>query len=586
MTSTSRSTPRTIQARIHETALARVPRMFSSGLNDIFNESLQNARRAGATCVRISVDRPEDKTRPATIAVSDDGAGIEDPAVLLSWGRNGWNADLVQREDAAGMGFLSLARRGCAVSSRPRSTNARAFPGWSVQLDPEHFAGEKPASVMPDEQAPWPHGAVIRFPADDRVSTIRQSAEAAARHYPLPVILQGLPDSPPGGQTLERRDFLRRAVHIESWRGLRIGVFKDRHSLHDQNLNFHGLTLHLDLPFIRSLTGADWSVRIDVADCPDLQKEVVETPFLTVMRQAALHAIFRAMAADPAPMPAFEDWIRAREAGIDIEPPPARLRPWQPDIADLHDNRQRPAPVPATPDTLRMAADLAPPDAQALWRAVNLSRLRERILDSDHRLEGFSWYDRLDRIAGVRFDVIADGVRVEIAAAGSLAEDDYTPASGHAQPREPGIPNRPEFIQVTLAVETPEGAVRTIAIEADLAFTCAPNQWVGNAEPVVTRSSDIEAEELADILYASYFSYSDDCEADSWDTQSERAREDACTLATGVLCGAEEALRQSPAAAASRHLTWLLPSARTARIELAKDRIAVSLDDNTGEAAR
>lgn len=588
----SASSPRTIQAHIHEKALSRVTRMFSSGLGDIFNESLQNARRAGASRVRISFDCPKDEAEPATITISDDGNGIEDPGVLLSYGQNGWDSGLVQREDAAGMGFLSLARRGCTISSRPRSANGRAFPGWSVQLDPEHFAGETPATVLSDDQAPWPHGTVIRFPADDHIATIRQAAEAAARYYPLPVILDGLPDSPPQGQQLERRDFLCEAVRIESWRGLRIGVFIDRQlPFHDPKLNFHGLTVCLDLPSIRSITSTRWNALIDVDDCPELQfvlparKEVVETPFLTDLHQATLHTIFRAMAADPAPMPSFEDWLRAREAGIDIKPPPAELRPWRPDIADIHDNRERPARIPVSSNALRMAIDLEPPDSQALWRAVNLSSVCEPILDSDYQLAGFDWYDRLDRIAGVRFDAIEDGKRTEILSVGSLAEDEGVPVTAGPEPHEPAFPDRPGAIEIILAVESADGAVRAIAIAADLAFVGDPNDWVGDASPIVTRSSDIEPGQLADILYASYFSYSDDSDMDSYDTQSERAQDDAYGLAIRTLCSTEEALRHSLAAAASRHLTCLLPRARTARIELARDRVLVTLDEIAGEAA-
>ena len=51
-----------------------------------------------------------------TVTIADDGSGIADPAVLLSFGENGWSDDLVRREDAAGFGFASLSRRGC---SRP-----------------------------------------------------------------------------------------------------------------------------------------------------------------------------------------------------------------------------------------------------------------------------------------------------------------------------------------------------------------------------------------------------------------------------------------------------------------------------------
>ena len=73
------------------------------------------------------------------VTVADDGAGIADPAVLLSFGENGWDEELVRREDAAGFGFASLARRGCTVSSALAGrrdpaglvcpASAGAFPG-------------------------------------------------------------------------------------------------------------------------------------------------------------------------------------------------------------------------------------------------------------------------------------------------------------------------------------------------------------------------------------------------------------------------------------------------------------------------
>ena len=109
-----------IRARFHESAIGRVTRMFAATLADIFAETLQNARRAGATRVRVALTG-DPENGPVTVTVADDGDGIADAAVLLSFGENGWSEDLVRREDAAGMGFLSLARRGCAVSSRPRA---------------------------------------------------------------------------------------------------------------------------------------------------------------------------------------------------------------------------------------------------------------------------------------------------------------------------------------------------------------------------------------------------------------------------------------------------------------------------------
>ncbi len=48
----------TIRARVHDSALKRVTRFFASTLYDIFTETLQNSRRAGATRVRVTVAAP------------------------------------------------------------------------------------------------------------------------------------------------------------------------------------------------------------------------------------------------------------------------------------------------------------------------------------------------------------------------------------------------------------------------------------------------------------------------------------------------------------------------------------------------
>ena len=110
-------TPPAISANIHANALRRVTRMFTATLGDIFAELFQNARRAGATRIRVTLTRHVAQTGH-TVIVDDDGAGVVSPDVLLSFATNGWSEDLVRREDAAGMGLLSLARRGCSISSR------------------------------------------------------------------------------------------------------------------------------------------------------------------------------------------------------------------------------------------------------------------------------------------------------------------------------------------------------------------------------------------------------------------------------------------------------------------------------------
>ena len=277
----------TIRARFHDGAIRRVTRMYSAGLADIFTETFQNSRRAGATRVRVTVGGPE--TGPLTVTVADDGAGIADAAVLLSFGENGWNEDLVRREDAAGMGMLSLARRGCTVSSRSRTATGETASGWRVAFLPEHFLGEAEAAVQPDDAAPWPHGTAVSFHATETetAEAIRRAAETAARHYPLPVVFEDVPNTPAGGELVERRAFLDGALHAERWQGLVFGVFKDRWNgfgLNDPDLNFHGLTVAVRLPTVEAVHGPQWTVAADIDDCPALElvlparKEAVEMP--------------------------------------------------------------------------------------------------------------------------------------------------------------------------------------------------------------------------------------------------------------------------------------------------------------------
>ena len=83
----------TIRARIHDSAIRRVTRTFAATLTEAFTEILQNSRRAGATRVRVAVSGSDGDL---AVTVTDDGAGIADPGVLLSFGENGWSEDLVR----------------------------------------------------------------------------------------------------------------------------------------------------------------------------------------------------------------------------------------------------------------------------------------------------------------------------------------------------------------------------------------------------------------------------------------------------------------------------------------------------------
>ena len=579
---------RTIRARIHESAVKRVTRIYAATLADIFAETLQNSRRAGAARVRIAVSgsggAPDGGEPYFTVTVADDGAGIADPAVLLSFGENGWDDALVRREDAAGFGFASLARRDCAVSSRRRSTGGELAPGWRVELAPEHFLGEAAAEVRADEQAPYPHGTAVSFRATEHAAAIRNAAENAARHYPLPVVFEDrTEDDTASPEELPRRAFLDGAVHAEQWRGLVFGVFRNRHAGYNPpDLNFHGLTLALRLPTVETVHGATWTVLADVDDCPDLElvlparKEAVENAFLKEMRAAARLAVYRAMAGDPNPRPAFEDWTRARAAGIEIAPLPAVLRPWRPATAHVDDWRDPPKLAAVGRDTLVMDCHPEPHEAQALWRAAERNGVAPRLFEADLRLEGYGWYDRLDRVSGMAVEVTLDGKPYAL---------DDAPLPERSGPCAADLPPRPDAVRIELAVRAAEGPADVLFLPADVAFAGEAWSHVDDALPLVTADSTLQPHQLAALLRNGFFSPSDEFDADSYETQSDRFDEEALHLATRLLLSDDEACRQSIAEAVRRQLMWLVPGDRAVDIRIRRPDITVTLAA-AGEAAR
>ena len=601
MTQIASTPPRTIRARIHDSAIRRVTRIYASTLSDVVTEALQNSRRADAAQVRIAVGTLADPSSGEphfSVTIADDGSGIADPAVLLSFGENGWSDDLVRREDAAGFGFASLSRRGCTVSSRPRSPDGQTQPGWRVDLAPEHFLGEAEAAVHPDDSlprtgsggAPFPHGTSISFQATETAAAIRHAAEAAARHYPLPVIFEGIPGTEPDGGTnvvseqLERRAFLDGALHAEPWRGLAFGVFRNRNrGYNDPDLNFFGLTLPVGLPTVETVHGGTWSVRADIGDCPDLElvlparKEAVENDFLKAMRNAARLAIYRALAASPDPRPAFDDWKLAREAGIDIAPPPAVLRPWRPATADVDDWREPPKLAVPGHGALVMDVDPEPPEAQAFCRAAERAGMATSLFETDRRLAGYDWYDGLDRVAGIATHVAIGGKEYPL--------EDF-PLPERTGPSAAGLPSRPETIRpetirMDLAVRPVRGPGLTFDLPADLVFAGEPWGWLGDAIPLVTAESTIHPHQLAELLRAGFFSPSDDADADSYETQRDRFDEEALHLATRLILSDEEACKTSIAEAVRRDLLWLAPCGRTVDIRISRPDVTVTL----GEAA-
>ena len=341
---------------MHGNAINRVPKLFTDSLCAIFTELLQNARRAGAT--RLNVNTGTTCVTPPNsaahcITVADNGAGIADPAILLSFGETGWDNATATREDAAGMGLAALARRGCVIHSTTSPTQS-----WRVTLTPAHFLGHKSAPVHPASATGIePYSERHRRSPSQPPRTSppsRSSSPAPASYYPLPVYLNG--------ELLTRHAYLHNALHTETWRGVTFGVFAMHYPFtNTPDLNFHGLCVKARLPRVDTINGPPYIVRADIVDCPQLElvlparNEPVETPFLDHLREAARAAIYRALAAVSYPVPRAGVHRCAESLGarhLPAVPPRPSSPPGSP--------KPRTIPIGATPPTTTTPLALRP----------------------------------------------------------------------------------------------------------------------------------------------------------------------------------------------------------------------------------
>lgn len=103
-----------IQVHINEEGALRNHRHAFTDRFTLISELLQNARRAGATCIEVHYH-----AATQVLFVSDNGGGIEDFQKLLSFHESGWDADTCAQERPFGIGFskcLYAASR-CVIAS-------------------------------------------------------------------------------------------------------------------------------------------------------------------------------------------------------------------------------------------------------------------------------------------------------------------------------------------------------------------------------------------------------------------------------------------------------------------------------------
>ena len=537
--------PDSIQATIHQDALERVPDFFNASLQDILTELLQNARRSGATNVAITTDKD-------LYTVADNGQGILNPQALLAFGLSNWEETLTRSEHPAGMGIYALARSGeVTIGSRTRDHTP-----WQVTLSKDHFTGKLPAPIvpLPDDT---PQGTSITFTKPKETYTDHRTAEDTAKHFPLPVTLNGT--------ELKRKDFLQNSKHIEVWEGLRLGVSNaPGHLLQSPSINFHGVSIKGKLPHVATHQ-LNWYASIDVVDCPNLvltlpaRKDLVQTPFIEQMHQACYRAIYRAILNSPDPTDVSKkDYDHARFLGINLPPARPYLHTWVPDCPDEHHQLTTYRNVlPEGATIIDLKSEREAPDQHTLHRAAELRGTEEKLFNPDSDMEGYAWYDALPRITTFNISFYHGDQKTKL-------------KDLRKKPRnEQDIPT-PDRVVITLKTETPEGRTKS-TIETDLCFDEDEVSYNEPGNPILTKDSKITKAQLEEILEDAYFLYTDSGEEDSYETEKERFRDIASKMATAILYSPEEATIQAIQSAMKRHVYYEIPTGMDAVITFTRN---------------
>ena len=550
---TTQQMPRQITASIHQDAINRVSDFFDATIATITNELLQNSRRAGASRVEITV-------QDGRITVADDGAGIADPATILAFGLSEWNQSTTDSENPAGMGLYALARRK-EVRIQSKSAHSDA---WQVNLTPDHFVGRLPAPVETVDDPGRPHGTTIEFTGNlNDESTIAN----AARYYPLPVHINGKP--PP------QEDFLDNALHTELWKGVRIGVYTSRQPFaygQSGTLNYHGALVHRPyLPYVQAIQ-SHWSTKVDVVDCPHLdltlpaRQEIVESPFADEMRAACRAAIYRAMLRQPEPVDVpkaiQED---AASLGVNIPDATPKLEQWEPDTAAANSFYAIKPRRPISDDSILMARPMSPADQQTLSRAAERNGTENSLCKANRQLDGYDWYDAMTKVTG--YSII-------------VSDQDGDHDLHEVRQNDATLGQRPERIEFILQTNA-QDETASVHLTTDLAFEKDEDVYMEAVSPLITRDSDIGANDLVEIMKSSFFYPSDDKDADRYHTQEENHEAAYSMTAISLLESEDQAIITSVTAAVQRHILYQIPDGSTATIRIKQNEpIQVTLSDD------
>jgi len=540
--------PTTFHACVADDAISKVSRLFNATLDDIFAELFQNARRAGATQISVSqIDYPD---IGSVICLIDNGTGLNDPRDLFTLGQSAWDHDVQSLEDAAGMGFFSLAGRRVRIIAQKQDTSQ----SWMIDAEPDSFGGTVPITCH--DGPPNHDGTTILIATKPNESYVA-AANHAARFLPLEVMVDGV--------VVERKDFLATAEHIEEWNGIRIGIYERGPTgfRNNDTVNFHGVTLYGRLPSVGQTFHRSYYARLDVTHCTDLKlvlparKEIVENAFMSELRTKIQTIFFQLIKAAGAHSLSYQHHQDAAKFGVELPPAAMQLRVFEPSHADSNQNGYGKVET-VTPDDVIFDSEGGAIEEQNLAFALSGQRAETKLYDPQSGFEGYDWYDQLARVAVKGYRVIGDTDTACV-----------EPGKRHT------ITERPDQLEIhcTLA----DAAHRENWVIGTDWLILGEDDWgLDDVDIAVTRSSKANSADIVDFLEHALFNPSDDSEAGSYDQQERWFRDEAEDIAIKLLETSLEAKINAITRVIDRELYWLRRSDQMITVRIGKGRIEVT----------
>lgn len=543
--------PTTIRAAVSSDAIHKASRLFNGSITDILNETLQNSRRAGATKITIDID---ETTKPALLTIRDDGKGISNPANFVTLGESNWDSQ-VYGEDPAGMGAFALSATTTTITSRA----VGASNGWRATITPDAWSGETEIAV---ETANLDPGTTIQIEmSPEWLIRLDHAVNTAAKFFPLPVIFKG--------KQCNQSNWFAQTIHRKKLDGYEIGVIETRHHA-GPTINFHGLTIDCrSLPSISEVSGTTYRIIVDMTHAAGIElvlparKEVIQNAAFEALKDQAKTAIFEAIAKKGNHTLSFNDWNDAAHRGVDLQHATPALHQWTPNRAETQNSET--GTYKSVSSEAIIVETLTPSIAHPFDLSLSDHTLRPLFFEEEQKYQGYPWYDDLARVENIQFHISVEGRALKFQEGDT--DEEFTGST------------KADAIELHFDIVQGDNTLNFKA-QAPVAFFSETYEIYDPAETSLawTNSPKLDPHTLTDMLVASYFSSSDDPNADSYETQCQYFENEAYQFALNLLESKEAAIRFQLTEALSRAL-WILPEDATFTIKIHNRKIDISNDD-------